>query len=273
MKRARARPRLLLASRPRLRPAAAKDSLGVFSDWGAFRDPSVPRCYAIAMPEADNARARIPALRQHRHLAQAPAEEPAPYPPVAADEPGGLDHPADREPGIRADRRRRRCPGEGPHDGCRDRRGDALGRGDDRPRRAAATAAPSPTATLWPARRPRWTRRPWAARSSTASRTQSGPGLLPARRAHALLFRRRRIRSARRRRRRPDGGRHRHRSGRCRARSGLRPRPAGSSSSDIRPSSEEIVGDARTRHRHRRASRRDRGRSRCRSVLSVARML
>ena len=31
-------------------PLAAKDSLGVFSDWGAFRDPSVPRCYAIAKP-------------------------------------------------------------------------------------------------------------------------------------------------------------------------------------------------------------------------------
>ena len=31
-------------------PAEAKDSLGVFSDWGAFRDASVPRCYAIAMP-------------------------------------------------------------------------------------------------------------------------------------------------------------------------------------------------------------------------------
>ena len=26
---------------------AAKDSLGVFDDWGAFRDPAVPRCYAI----------------------------------------------------------------------------------------------------------------------------------------------------------------------------------------------------------------------------------
>ena len=32
-------------------PLAAKDSLGVFDDWGAFRDPAVPRCYAIA--EAD----------------------------------------------------------------------------------------------------------------------------------------------------------------------------------------------------------------------------
>ena len=29
-------------------PLAAKDSLGVFDDWGAFADPSVPRCYAIA---------------------------------------------------------------------------------------------------------------------------------------------------------------------------------------------------------------------------------
>lgn len=30
-------------------PAAARDSLGIFSGWGAFRDPAVPRCYAIAM--------------------------------------------------------------------------------------------------------------------------------------------------------------------------------------------------------------------------------
>ena len=26
----------------------AKDSLGVFGEWGAFRDPDAPRCYAIA---------------------------------------------------------------------------------------------------------------------------------------------------------------------------------------------------------------------------------
>ncbi len=32
-------------------PLAAKDSLGVFGDWGAFRDPQVPRCYAIAAAE------------------------------------------------------------------------------------------------------------------------------------------------------------------------------------------------------------------------------
>lgn len=37
-------------------PASAKESLGVFGDWGAFRDPSVPRCYAIAAPEKETAR-------------------------------------------------------------------------------------------------------------------------------------------------------------------------------------------------------------------------
>lgn len=29
-------------------PLAAKDSLGVYSEWAAFRDADVPRCYAIA---------------------------------------------------------------------------------------------------------------------------------------------------------------------------------------------------------------------------------
>jgi len=32
-------------------PAVARDSLGMFGAWGAFRDPAVPRCYAIAMAE------------------------------------------------------------------------------------------------------------------------------------------------------------------------------------------------------------------------------
>ena len=32
-------------------PALARDSLGMFETWGAFRDPGVPRCYAIAMAE------------------------------------------------------------------------------------------------------------------------------------------------------------------------------------------------------------------------------
>ena len=35
----------------------AKDSLGVFGQWGAFRDPQVPRCYAIAAAEPDTPRA------------------------------------------------------------------------------------------------------------------------------------------------------------------------------------------------------------------------
>lgn len=29
-------------------PLAARDSLGMFGGWGAFRDPAAPRCYAIA---------------------------------------------------------------------------------------------------------------------------------------------------------------------------------------------------------------------------------
>ena len=36
---------LLLAASP----AAARDALGMFGGWAAFRDPSAPRCYAIAM--------------------------------------------------------------------------------------------------------------------------------------------------------------------------------------------------------------------------------
>lgn len=31
-------------------PALARDSLGVFEGWGAFRDARTPRCYAIAEP-------------------------------------------------------------------------------------------------------------------------------------------------------------------------------------------------------------------------------
>lgn len=40
----------------------AKDSLGVFGDWGAFRDPQVPRCYAIsaALAEALSGRTNRP---------------------------------------------------------------------------------------------------------------------------------------------------------------------------------------------------------------------
>lgn len=31
-------------------PAFARDSLGMFEAWGAFRDPAAPRCYAISKP-------------------------------------------------------------------------------------------------------------------------------------------------------------------------------------------------------------------------------
>lgn len=44
---------VLAAALAVLAPAAqARDGLGVFGDWGAFRDAGVPRCYAIAMAEA-----------------------------------------------------------------------------------------------------------------------------------------------------------------------------------------------------------------------------
>jgi hypothetical protein len=33
--------------------ASARDSLGVFGQWGAFSDPQVPRCYAIAQGESE----------------------------------------------------------------------------------------------------------------------------------------------------------------------------------------------------------------------------
>lgn len=29
-------------------PVLARDSMGMFGNWGAFRDPQVPRCYALA---------------------------------------------------------------------------------------------------------------------------------------------------------------------------------------------------------------------------------
>lgn len=37
-------------------PALARDSLGMFGNWGAFRDPREPRCYAIAMAEPSRMR-------------------------------------------------------------------------------------------------------------------------------------------------------------------------------------------------------------------------
>jgi len=37
-------------------PLAAKDSLGVYDNWAAFRDPGTPRCYAIAKPSSSSSR-------------------------------------------------------------------------------------------------------------------------------------------------------------------------------------------------------------------------
>ena len=50
----RCAPALLILSLLAASPAVARDSLGVFEGWGAFRDPGAgqngPRCYAIAQP-------------------------------------------------------------------------------------------------------------------------------------------------------------------------------------------------------------------------------
>jgi hypothetical protein len=46
MKRALLIPLMFIAT-----PAVARESLGMFGQWGAFRDGAVPRCYAIAMAE------------------------------------------------------------------------------------------------------------------------------------------------------------------------------------------------------------------------------
>jgi len=47
MKRAAA---LILAPLLFAAPVRARDSLGIFEGWGAFRDPAASRCYAIAEP-------------------------------------------------------------------------------------------------------------------------------------------------------------------------------------------------------------------------------
>ncbi len=41
----------LVVSAPLLAHGVDRESLGVFGDWGAFRDSDVPRCYAIAEAE------------------------------------------------------------------------------------------------------------------------------------------------------------------------------------------------------------------------------
>ena len=47
----------LFAVAPFALPAEARDSLGIWNEWGAFRDSGVPRCYAIAMAHASSGRA------------------------------------------------------------------------------------------------------------------------------------------------------------------------------------------------------------------------
>jgi hypothetical protein len=42
---------LALAAVALASPAIARDTLGIYASWGVFRDPGVPRCYAIAKPD------------------------------------------------------------------------------------------------------------------------------------------------------------------------------------------------------------------------------
>ena len=42
-------------------PALARDSLGMFGQWGAFRDAAVPRCFAIAKPQPGKGHAPLSA--------------------------------------------------------------------------------------------------------------------------------------------------------------------------------------------------------------------
>ena len=42
---------LVIATSLLAAPVIAKDRLGVYQGWAAFRDPEIPRCYAIAVPE------------------------------------------------------------------------------------------------------------------------------------------------------------------------------------------------------------------------------
>ncbi len=41
-------------------PAAAKDTLGIYQSWAAFKDSETPRCYAISQPEQRAAGATRP---------------------------------------------------------------------------------------------------------------------------------------------------------------------------------------------------------------------
>lgn len=49
---------LAVLALPFAAPLQARESLGVFERWGAFRDPSAPRCYAIAEPATRTANGR-----------------------------------------------------------------------------------------------------------------------------------------------------------------------------------------------------------------------
>ena len=90
-------------------PLAAKDDLGVFEHWAAFRDAGVPRCYAISAAEkerkaflayADVATWPKQGVRGQVHFRL--SRELANNPRLSLD---------DERAALRADRRRCRCLG------------------------------------------------------------------------------------------------------------------------------------------------------------------
>ena len=74
---------LLAASLLAATPALARDSLGTFGTWAAFRDPGVPRCYAIAMPTPAST-TPASATPTSATPASTTAAAPASYQPYAA---------------------------------------------------------------------------------------------------------------------------------------------------------------------------------------------
>src|SRR3546814_16807311 len=68
-------PILMLAAAP----AQARDSLGIFEGWGAFRDPATPRCYAIAQPVSIRSSAALNGLASVASWTRAKLRGPVPF--------------------------------------------------------------------------------------------------------------------------------------------------------------------------------------------------
>jgi hypothetical protein len=112
-------------------PALARDSLGMFGEWGVFRDPAVPRCYAIAKALPSTHAPRLPALCRCRLVAARPAQ-PGPLSPVAQPgrEPRRSCCQIGRQVGFNLTGGGSDAWAADKRDERRDRRGDAIGHGE-----------------------------------------------------------------------------------------------------------------------------------------------